>query len=80
MVRWAGTSKAYCSFRLERDAPELYARVLAGEMSVHAAAVQAGITLPRFTVIVKTPAGVAGTLRKQLPPDMLAEVVRLLAA
>jgi len=37
-----GTSKSYTLQRLERDAPELYEKVVADEMSANAAAIEAG--------------------------------------
>ncbi len=39
----AGGSREYLLRRLRRDAPELAERVLAGELSAHAAAIEAGI-------------------------------------
>jgi hypothetical protein len=40
--RPAGNTSAAALRRLRKDAPELHARVLAGELSPHAAAVEAG--------------------------------------
>jgi len=40
--RSSGTSKSYTLQRLERDAPELYEKVVADEMSANAAAIEAG--------------------------------------
>ena len=37
-----GTSKAYTVSRLQREAPELFAKVAAGEISANAAAIKAG--------------------------------------
>ena len=47
----SGTEATYTLRRLKRDAPELAARVIAGEISAHAAAIEAGfrqrtVTLP----------------------------------
>jgi hypothetical protein len=37
-----GTSKAYTVSRLKRESPELFAQVVAGELSANAAAIKAG--------------------------------------
>lgn len=74
-----GTTREYTLPRLEREAPELHAEVMAGRLSVHAAAVQAGIHPRRFTVVSDNPATVAGYLRRNLTPEQLAELAGLLA-
>lgn len=79
-VRPTGTSKEYALRRLRKDAPELHAKVLSGEITPHAAMVQAGFRPPTFTIRADKPDSVVATLRRQLAPDMLAEVVRLLGA
>src|SRR5690606_18700205 len=73
-----GTSKDYALRKLRKDAPELHAEVLAGRLSAHAAMVKAGFRPPAFTVRADSPQSVAATLRRRLPPDVLAEVARLL--
>lgn len=75
-----GTSRAHSLQRLEREAPDLHVRVLAGELSAHRAMVEAGLRVPRFTVVVSSADVVVRTLRKQLPADMLAEVADKLHA
>ena len=70
-----GTSRAYALERLQKKAPDLHAQVVARKMSAHAAMVQAGLEKGRFTVVVSSADAIARTLRRQLPPDMLAEVV-----
>ena len=42
IITQQGTSKAYTLDRLQREAPELYDRVLTGELSANAAAIEAG--------------------------------------
>lgn len=75
-----GTAREYGIARLRRDAPDLHARVEAGELSVHAAMTQAGFAQRRFTVLVDTDAQViARTLRRNLSGELLAEVMRLCA-
>ncbi|MFF5056160.1 hypothetical protein ACFY1S_23560 [Micromonospora sp. NPDC000663] len=70
-----GTSKENALRRLRKDAPDLHAEVLAGTLSSHAAMVKAGFTARRFTVEVRTPETMAATLRRQLPADLLAQVI-----
>ena len=77
--RPTGTSKEYALRRLRKDAPELHARVLAGELSPHAAMIEAGFRPPTFTVRADTADTVAATLRRRLAPEMLAEVRQILA-
>lgn len=74
-----GTSRAYALQRLERNAPELHAEVLAGKLSAHAAMVKAGYTPPTFTVRADSPESVANALRRRLPPEQIAKLARLLA-
>ena len=45
-----GTSRAYTVARLAADRPDLFARVKAGEVSAHAAAIAAGFRRPTMTV------------------------------
>jgi hypothetical protein len=56
----AGTSRAYTLARLERDEPALAARVLAGELSAHAAAIEAGWRKPSIRYSLPTDAADAG--------------------
>jgi hypothetical protein len=73
-----GTSRAYALDRLERDAPELHAEVLAGNLSAHRAMVRAGFRPKTFTVRADDAASAARTLRKHMTPEQLAELARLL--
>ncbi len=61
--------------RLQRNAPELHAEVLAGRLTAHAAMVRAGFTAPRFTVHVTSPEAVAKTIRSKVPADMWPAVM-----
>lgn len=72
-----GTRRDYALERLERDAPELHAEVLAGRLSAHAAMVKAGFR-PRTFSVRPEPKSAARTLRKYMTADQLAELVRLL--
>lgn len=74
-----GTSRRYALNRLERDAPELYQQVVQKKMTAHAAMVQAGFRPPTFTVRADSAEQVAETLKRRLPPEMVAELAAKLA-
>jgi hypothetical protein len=69
----------YLSDRLARDHPDQYAAVKAGELSINAAAVLAGIRPRRVSVRTDDPASVARSLRKHMTPDQIVQVARLLS-
>lgn len=48
--RTSGTSKSYTADRLQRKRPDLYKRVVSGELSTNAAAIQAGFRTKTITV------------------------------
>lgn len=75
-----GTSREYALRRLRAGAPEQHARVLAGELSPHAAMVAAGFRPPTFTVRGDTAQDVVRTLRRRLAPDVVAEIGRLITS
>lgn len=75
-----GTSRAYSMERLRAEAPDWAAKVEAGELSPHAAMINAGLRPYSFTVRVVNPEMVAETLRRQLPPDWLPKVAERLAS
>lgn len=64
--------------RLSRDAPAQYAAVKAGELSINAAAVLAGIRPRRISVRTDDARSVAASLRKNMQPAVLAELRALL--
>jgi hypothetical protein len=74
----AGNSSVKALRRLRKSAPELHAEVLAGRLSAHKAMIAAGFR-PR-TVSVRTDRAdsLAASLRRNLKPDVLAELRRLL--
>jgi hypothetical protein len=73
-----GNTREQALRRLRKDAPELHAEVLAGRLTAHAAAVQAGFRPRTFTVRMDSPESIANSLRRQLDPEMLAKLVQLL--
>lgn len=77
--RPAGTTKDSALRRLRKDAPELHAQVLAGDISAHAAMVQAGFRPKTFTVRADRAESVARALKRNLTADQLTELRRLLA-
>lgn len=64
--------------RLAREAPEQYAAVKSGELTINAAAVLAGIRPRRISVRTDDPDSVARALRKHMPPEALAVLRALL--
>jgi hypothetical protein len=73
-----GDSRAYLLERLERERPDLLADVIAKRSSAHAAAIEAGFRPRTITVRADSPTSIAATLRRQLTPDDLRELARLL--
>jgi len=71
----AGTSQAKALRRLRKDRSDLHARVLAGEISAHAAAVEAGFRRPTFTVRADN----AKSAERAIRSHMNAEQIKLLA-
>jgi hypothetical protein len=73
-----GDDSGYTAARLARDAPNVYAAVKAGELSVNAAAVLAGIRPRRISVRLDAPDSVARSLRKHMDPEQLTRLRSLL--
>lgn len=76
----SGTSKEAGLRRLRKDRPDLHAEVLAGALSTHAAMVKAGFWRKKITVPVDTPQNAARALRRNLTPEAVEELARLLVA
>lgn len=74
-----GTSREAGLRRLRKDRPDLHAEVLAGALSTHAAMLKAGFRQRKVSIPVATPAAAARALRKNLEPDQIKELVKLLA-
>lgn len=75
--RPSGESTEAALRRLRKDRPDLHERVLAGELSAHAAAVEAGHRLKRFSVPAD-PQRAAQILRRHLTSGELSELIALL--
>jgi hypothetical protein len=74
-----GERRAYTLERLWRERPDLAARVEANGLSPNAAAIEAGFRAKAFTIRTNNPATIAATLRRQLKPDILRDVAKLIA-
>ena len=73
-----GTSQDRALRKLRQDAPDLHAEVLTGRLSAHAAMVKAGFRPRTFTVRGDRPDSIVKTLRRNLSPEQLNELRRLL--
>jgi hypothetical protein len=70
-----GTEREYLMRRLAEVRPDLAGRVAAGSMSAFKAAVEAGLTQPRFSLGGHDPDVLAKAIRRNLPPDVLSAVI-----
>jgi hypothetical protein len=77
--RPTGNSESAALRRLRKDRPDLHSQVLNGEVSAHAAAVEAGFRPRTCTIRSDNPVSIVGTLRRQLDPETLAMVTKLLS-
>ena len=78
--RPTGTSADSALRRLRKDRPDLHTRVLAGEMSPHAAMIEAGFRRPTMTVPLDDMPSLASTLVRRLTPTQRAELAAALKA
>jgi hypothetical protein len=76
--RPVGNEERYALRRLRRERPDIHARVLAEELSPHAAMIEAGFRVKTFTVPVQPAHAVAGALTRHLATDVIDEVLILL--
>jgi hypothetical protein len=72
-----GTRAAYTLARLDRDAPELAAKVRAGDLSANAAAIEAGFRIKTFTVPLDADRA-AAALKRYFTAGQLAKLRALL--
>ncbi|MEU1434004.1 hypothetical protein ABZ438_07885 [Streptomyces sp. NPDC005786] len=75
----SGTSREAGLRRLRSARPDLHGEVLAGRLTTHAAMVQAGFRRKSVTVPVDKPENTARALRRNLEPEAVARLARLLA-
>jgi hypothetical protein len=76
-VKPQGTSRAYSLRKLAADAPMLHTRVLAGELSPHAAMLEAGFRNRTISIPVDAEKA-ARAIRRHFTPDQIAALVDLL--
>lgn len=79
LARPDGTSRRAALRRLRKDRPDLHEKVAAGELSAHAAMIQAGFRSRTISVPASRPESIARALRKHLNEDDLAALVQLLS-
>ncbi len=73
-----GTDPTYALRRLKRDREDLAEKVISGELSANAAAIQAGFR-KRTVSIPLEPRSIARTLRRHLTDDQLEDLIAELA-
>jgi hypothetical protein len=73
-----GNDRSYALQRLEQDAPELHADVLAGRLSAHGAMVKAGFRPKTISVPITRPEAVAKSLLKYMSADDIAKLIAVL--
>jgi len=64
-----GNSQSHTLRRLKRDHPDLAERVIAGDISAHAAAISAGFRKPSLTLQANNPEHAAERIREVLGAD-----------
>lgn len=74
----AGNTASKALRRLRKDAPELHAEVLAGNLSAHGAMVKAGYRPKTVSVPVGKPEAVARSLLKYMSADDIAKLIAVL--
>ena len=72
-----GNSAAFALRRLRKDAPALHQKVLSGELSPHAAAIEAGFRKKTITVPLET-AAAARVLKRHFTEAQIDEILTLL--
>ncbi len=78
--RPSGTSQMAALRRLRKDRPDLHAKVLADELSAHAAMIVAGYRPRTISVRLDSMTRVADTLRRNLTDDQVNDLLRVLLA
>ena len=73
-----GNSESAALRRLRKDRPDLHTRVLANELTAHAAAVQAGFRPKTVTIRLDRPESIAATLKKHLDAKQRQQLLNLL--
>lgn len=79
-VRPTGNASAAALRRLRKDRTDLHAEVLAGNLSAHAAMVQAGFRPKTATIRLDRPDAIARTLRRHLNADEIHELIQAISS
>lgn len=77
-IRPTGTSRLAGHRKLAKHRPDLHAKVLSGEMTVHAALTEGGLRSRYQSVSMMNAEAAANTLRAYMPPELLAELIEKL--
>lgn len=70
-----GDDPSYKLARLQRDRPDLADKVLDGELSAHAAAVEAGFANPKVAINLRNLESAANTICRKLDRDEVLELI-----
>jgi hypothetical protein len=73
-----GTSRVQALHKLRSDAPELHTRVLAGDLSPHAAMIEAGFRKKMISIPVGNVRATALTLARHFTPEQIDELIAIL--
>jgi hypothetical protein len=73
--RQRGDSTSYKLARLKRDNPKLAERVIEGELSAHAAAVEAGFANPKISINLRNLESAAKTICRKLDESEVLELI-----
>lgn len=73
-----GNARPYLMDRLHRLRPELHARVVAGELTAHAAAVEAGWRPKTVSMRVDNPQKLYEAIRRHMKPEHVTELANIL--
>lgn len=71
-----GNQRSRALARLHRDRPDLYARVIAGELSAHAAAIEAGFRPRTASVPIDSPEAAVRALLRRFTREQLSAALR----
>lgn len=72
-----GTSKSYTLSRLEKESPELFRRVIAGELSANAAAIEAGFRVKTVSIPLD-PQKTADALKRHFSRKQIKAIIQAL--
>lgn len=75
-----GSARENALRRLHQHAPELHARLASGELTANAAMIEAGLRKRTVSVKPDDPEATARTLRRQMKPEQISELIRALRA